>query len=516
MMFFDPVREIDVPRSRVFEALGYKETYVPQGFEIPGDASQARLVDEYGSAEAFVKAISATPDQRSVWWVNQGASFRRATEGGYLWAPKVDRQGHSRRDWDALTEVRRGDVVLHYADGKIRGVSTVERQAYDSSRPAPENAASWENNGRRIEVAFRALRGPIALADIPVHLRVAEQGGPFDRNGGVKQGYLFALSDEFTTRMAQRFPELGLSEDGGAPARPLADLSAVWQNFNTALKDCGLTFGDNQDVFIRAFLPALVTKPFVILTGLSGSGKTQLAIKFGQWLGPGRWHIEPVRPDWTGAEALFGYEDALQPLVHGRRAWQVPNALEFILRASRDPGHPYLLILDEMNLAHVERYFSSSLGWSPGSHASRISGTGQMGTGGCRRRRSPNESSSHGISSLPAPSMSTKRRTCFPRRCSTEQTLLNSEFRLVHSTLRPEDLKIWTLGGRTSSQVSLRWPKTTTGIYNTQRQTATRWWLTFSPSMGFSRKADSSSGIGSSTRPPASRLCLPRPASLVP
>jgi 5-methylcytosine-specific restriction protein B len=361
MMFFDPVEEIDVSRSRVFQALGYKETYVPQGFEIPGDTRQARIVDEFGSVEEFVTAISETPGRRSVWWVNQGDSFLRASEGGYLWAPKVDRKGRGRRDWDALTEVRPRDVVLNYADGKVRGVSNVETQAYDSSRPAPEDAASWEDDGRRLDAAFQALEDPIDLADIPVEWRVAEQNGPFDRNGSVKQGYLFALSDEFTTRMAQRFPELGLSGDGGARITPLPDLAEIWQSFNTALRDCGLNFGNNQDLFIRAFLTALVTKPFVILTGLSGSGKTQLAIKLGQWLGPGRWHIEPVRPDWTGAEALFGYEDALQPPVGGRRVWQVPNALEFILRATRDPLRPYLLILDEMNLAHVERYFADVL-----------------------------------------------------------------------------------------------------------------------------------------------------------
>jgi 5-methylcytosine-specific restriction protein B len=360
MMFFDPVQEVDVPRDRVFEALGYKETYVPQGFEIPSDMSQARIVDGYGSAEAFVKAISEA-ERVSVWWVNQGVSFRRASEGGYLWAPKADRQNRGRRDWDALTDARPGDVVLNYADGQIRGVSTVERRAYDSSRPAPEDAASWENDGRRLDVAFRALGHPIGLADIPVEWRRSEHNGPFDRNGGVKQGYLFPLSQEFTTRMAQRFPDLGLRGDGGAPPEPLPDLAAIWESFNAALKDCGLTFGDNQDIFIRAFLTALVTKPFVILTGLSGSGKTQLAIKLGEWLGPGRWHIEPVRPDWTGAEALFGYEDALQPPANGRRAWHVPRALEFVVRAARDPVWPYLLILDEMNLAHVERYFADVL-----------------------------------------------------------------------------------------------------------------------------------------------------------
>lgn len=72
--------------------------------------------------------------------------------------------------------------------------------------------------------------------------------------------------------------------------------------------------------------------------------------------------LVPVRPDWTGPDALFGYEDALQePADGGRRPWHVPEPLKFMLQAARDPNWPYLLILDEMNLAHVERYFADVL-----------------------------------------------------------------------------------------------------------------------------------------------------------
>lgn len=131
------------------------------------------------------------------------------------------------------------------------------------------------------------------------------------------------------------------------------------KQFAKALQEAGLLF---QHEFVRAFLASLATKRFVILTGLSGSGKTQIALKFGEWLGPERYAVIPVRPDWTGAEALFGYEDALAPLSEdGRRGWYVPSALQFMLRAANDPYNPYLLVLDEMNLAHVERYFADAL-----------------------------------------------------------------------------------------------------------------------------------------------------------
>ncbi|MCL1617842.1 McrB family protein [Ralstonia pseudosolanacearum] len=131
--------------------------------------------------------------------------------------------------------------------------------------------------------------------------------------------------------------------------------------FGDALRASGVQFGEQHDGLVSAFVSSLATKPLVILTGLSGSGKTQIAIRFGEWLGKDRLHVAAVRPDWTGAEALFGYEDALKRELDGRPAWTVPAPLEFILEAVADPQHPYLLLLDEMNLAHVERYFADVL-----------------------------------------------------------------------------------------------------------------------------------------------------------
>jgi 5-methylcytosine-specific restriction protein B len=134
------------------------------------------------------------------------------------------------------------------------------------------------------------------------------------------------------------------------------------QDFSAALKEAHISFGAHHDRLVRSFVASLATKAFVILTGLSGSGKTQVALRFGDWLGEARRKLIPVRPDWTGSEALFGFEDALQPAKpDGRRVWHVPEALEFMLTAAADPHNPYLLILDEMNLAHVERYFADVL-----------------------------------------------------------------------------------------------------------------------------------------------------------
>lgn len=150
-------------------------------------------------------------------------------------------------------------------------------------------------------------------------------------------------------------------EHGDSAETEPASVAEVVDAFEHELARAGLHLPADQHLPLR-FLCGLMAKPFVIFTGLSGSGKTQLAVALGQWLGPQRRRVSPVRPDWTGAESLFGYENLLlPPSPDGRAAWSVPEELRFILRAADDPNEPYLLILDEMNLAHVERYFADVL-----------------------------------------------------------------------------------------------------------------------------------------------------------
>jgi 5-methylcytosine-specific restriction protein B len=142
----------------------------------------------------------------------------------------------------------------------------------------------------------------------------------------------------------------------------LGDIAAA---FRVAVDSSGLRVPIGHGDPVIALLAALVTKPFVILSGMSGSGKTQLALRLGEWFGSGpngrRFLPVAVRPDWTGPEALFGYQDALRPPKDGRAAWFVPDTLRFLLAAAEEPDMPHLLLLDEMNLAHVERYFSDFL-----------------------------------------------------------------------------------------------------------------------------------------------------------
>jgi len=125
------------------------------------------------------------------------------------------------------------------------------------------------------------------------------------------------------------------------------------------ISQSGLVF---SDTLINRFIASLLTKPFVLLTGLSGSGKTKIAQSFARWISEDKsqYKIIPVGSDWTNREPLLGYPNGLD-----RDEYILPDsgALRLIIEALKEENQkkPYFLILDEMNLSHVERYFADFL-----------------------------------------------------------------------------------------------------------------------------------------------------------
>ncbi len=106
------------------------------------------------------------------------------------------------------------------------------------------------------------------------------------------------------------------------------------------------------------------SKHFVLLAGLSGTGKTQLLMRMANAVcaeldldEAEHVALVAVRPDWRDPSGLLGYANVL----HAETRFEREEALRLVLRAAADPGRPYFLILDEMNLARVEHYFAPFL-----------------------------------------------------------------------------------------------------------------------------------------------------------
>ncbi|GAB6137960.1 McrB family protein [Halanaerobaculum tunisiense] len=107
---------------------------------------------------------------------------------------------------------------------------------------------------------------------------------------------------------------------------------------------------------IENFYLSLKTKPFVLLAGISGTGKTKLVELFAKAIGVtgDQFKIIPVKPDWSDSSDLLGYNSIKGQFNPG-------PMIEIIQKAMVDQDNIYFICLDEMNLARVEYYFSDLL-----------------------------------------------------------------------------------------------------------------------------------------------------------
>lgn len=114
-------------------------------------------------------------------------------------------------------------------------------------------------------------------------------------------------------------------------------------------------------------LTAIKTKPFILLAGISGTGKSRLARTLAYKTcakkdlqtdikKPGNFELIPVRPNWHDSSELMGYVSR----INGEK-YITTSFLQFISKAWKHLDTPFFLCLDEMNLAPVEQYFAEYL-----------------------------------------------------------------------------------------------------------------------------------------------------------
>lgn len=115
------------------------------------------------------------------------------------------------------------------------------------------------------------------------------------------------------------------------------------------------------------YLTALRTKPFMLLAGISGTGKSRIVREMAKacWASgeedygnhcPRNFCMVQVKPNWHDSSELIGYISR----INGEK-YIVGPFLRFIAQALKEPQRPYFLCLDEMNLAPVEQYFAEFL-----------------------------------------------------------------------------------------------------------------------------------------------------------
>ena len=125
--------------------------------------------------------------------------------------------------------------------------------------------------------------------------------------------------------------------------------------------------------YYRSYITAIKSKPFLLLAGISGTGKSRIVRELARacWdVGstdfkaqkPKNFEMVQVKPNWHDSSELIGYVSRIGADKDGNGVVFVAgDFLRFVAKAWENPEIPYFLCLDEMNLAPVEQYFAEYL-----------------------------------------------------------------------------------------------------------------------------------------------------------
>ena len=145
------------------------------------------------------------------------------------------------------------------------------------------------------------------------------------------------------------------------------DKEAFFKNFDTKLREQKVVDNSIASNY-RPYITAIKSKPFLLLAGISGTGKSRIVRELARacWeegtddykaQKPKNFQMVQVKPNWHDSSDLIGYVSR----VSGKAEYVAGEFLKFIAKAWEDTETPYFLCLDEMNLAPVEQYFAEYL-----------------------------------------------------------------------------------------------------------------------------------------------------------
>lgn len=308
--------------------------------------------------------------------------------------------------------IRKYGISWQVANTKFSGHGEAEQRAVlgflREQKESPKAVSWYLDEGNRVKADGRPVTGMGAAAVLYflTELRPEEfavwSGPTFEtlaflglHEGGAPGALTVGAYEDCKAkqrRIAARMGELGIGKasDDGSAADYLTVNEFLWwakENRDSILEEAmkrqmkdekaakyagprkALAFeaGNKEDELLLRLLSALRAKPFAILAGHSGTGKSRYAKKLaymtcnaeelrkeGQL--PGNYLLLQVRPNWHDSTELLGFRNAMNA-----NRYQKTQLIEFLFRAYQFKDTPFFLCLDEMNLAPVEQYFAEFL-----------------------------------------------------------------------------------------------------------------------------------------------------------
>lgn len=271
-------------------------------------------------------------------------------------------------------------IGYYHALGKVVVLDRrwLERYTDRVNKPVdPKNKEKRESNSAQVDLSHF---GPVSDDRIYLATKTAS----------------FGLAESYVMRKELLPSFLATLDHSGKPNDRAAPVVQTRDRTQTVLEFCRIRNFHFEPEILARYIASIVSKPFVILAGVSGTGKSKLAelvaeyysLPFdakvalpeegdpevaasGEYIfrsrmvtsGFGRSTLVAVRTDWMDNKAILGF---MNPVTGG---YESTLTLDIILRALANPDERHFLLLDEMNLAKVEHYFSDWLACSESRRA---------------------------------------------------------------------------------------------------------------------------------------------------
>lgn len=169
----------------------------------------------------------------------------------------------------------------------------------------------------------------------------------------VAEGNAIAIKDECVEDVRKKVAEF--------------ELGSTIESRETCVLPIPTKISESSNSMFLSYLTAIRTKPFILLAGISGTGKSRIVREFAfkscpdylqdkAGTTPGNYCMIEVKPNWHDSTELLGYYSRL-----GKAGYQFSKFVKFLVKAKMHPNVPFFVCLDEMNLAPVEQYFAEIL-----------------------------------------------------------------------------------------------------------------------------------------------------------
>jgi hypothetical protein len=245
-----------------------------------------------------------------------------------------------------------GVTDLRNRHGTREARAILRRRAEQLQRFLPNDNTVFRTDGH-VDLRTESNLGKQYEASTVAH-RLYEKGRvPSDEVLFEDLGILLTTYERYmNSEMPREFRE-GTAPSPPSPEPPPDsefDLVSGMKALSNAIRTSGFVYQPWQ---LAQYVTAVRTKPFVILAGTTGTGKSKLPRLVAEFTG-GQSELVPVRPDWTDSAEVLGYTD-LQGTFR-------PGAVLEVAHTAMDEDDVYrVCVIDEMNLARVEHYFAEVL-----------------------------------------------------------------------------------------------------------------------------------------------------------